>query len=280
MGQVVNTNVASLFAQRSLNNTNSSLNVALQRLSSGLRINGARDDAAGLALATRFSAQISGLEQANRNANDGISMLQTAEGALNEVTNGLQRIRELAVQSANGTVTTADRANLQAEVLSVQNEIIRISDSTRFGNRTVIGNTSSTKIMVGFRSASANNLISVSTVNIDSTGTYGIGTALSTNTKVSSVANALSAVSIIDTALDRISNLRAKYGAAQNRLEIAARNNANVVENQSAAKSRILDADFARESANLTRSQILQQAGVAMLAQANALPQTALSLLG
>jgi len=165
-------------------------------------------------------------------------------------------------------------------VLSVQNEILRISDSTRFGNRVVIGNTSAAKIMVGFRSASANNMISVSTVNIDSTGTYGIGTALSTTTKVSTVANALSTVSMIDTALDRISNLRAKYGAAQNRLELASRNNANVVENQSAARSRITDADFVRESANLTRAQILQQAGIAMLSQANALPQTALSLLG
>lgn len=280
MPLTVNTNVQAMFAQRALGKSQSDLNTSLQRLSSGLRINSARDDATGLALATRFSAQIRGLEQANRNANDGISMLQTAEGALEEVTNGLQRIRELAVQASNGTLTTSDRTDLNNEVSQIQSEIQRISDSTQFGNRLVLGSTNSAKLQVGFKDGSANNMVTVSTVDIHTNTTYGVKSALDSTTTVSTVAKAQSAIGIVDSVLDKVNKLRAKYGAVQNRLEIAVRNNESIVENQNAAKSRIQDADFARETANLTKSQILQQAGVAMLSQANTLPQTALSLLG
>jgi flagellin len=253
---------------------------SLQRLSSGLRINSAKDDAAGLAISERFTAQIRGLEQANRNANDGISMLQTAEGALDEVGNMLQRMRELAVQAANGTVSDADKKSLDDEFTELRDEIVRITDTTEFNGTSLLGSTNSVNFQVGFQNGS-NNQIKISFLDLADTeisagglksvalGSFGISTAGSAST----------ALGRLDAAIDAISAKRADFGAKQNRLESTVRNNASIIENQSAARSRTMDADFAAETANLTRAQILQQAGTAMLAQANAIPQNVLSLL-
>ena len=280
MAQVINTNVMSLNSQRVLMNSQSSMATSLERLSSGLRINRAKDDAAGLAISQRFTAQIRGLEQANRNANDGISLLQTAEGALDEVTNMLQRMRELGVQAMNGTVSASDRNSLNDEFVELRAEIDRVFKSTEFNGTNLLGTTASLTMQVGFK-AGANYQIKISTFNMGSR-TYaagGVSFVVATTTAISTVAKASGMVSKLDAALDNISAKRADFGAKQNRLEATVRNNANVIENQSAARSRVMDTDFAKETANLTRTQILQQAGVAMLAQANALPQNVLSLL-
>ena len=275
MPQVINTNMMSLNTQRALNRSQGSMQTSLERLSSGLRINRAKDDAAGLAISERFTAQIRGLEQANRNANDGISLLQTAEGALEEATNALQRMRELAVQAIDSTVNSKDKASLDAEYQALADEINRNTNATKFNGVLVIGSTATLTFQIGFE-ADANNQITVSTFDVASAS--GVGSALTGG--IATQGSASYMVSAIDVALDKISSIRAKFGAAQNRLESTVRNNANIIENQSAARSRILDADFARETANLTRTQILQQAGTAMLAQANQLPQNVLSLLG
>ncbi len=274
MAQVINTNVFSLNAQRALNRSQMSMQTSLQRLSSGLRINSAKDDAAGLAISERFTAQIRGLEQANRNANDGISMLQTAEGAMSEIANSLQRMRELAVQAINDTVSASDKASLDDEYQALATEITRNVDSTEFNGTKVIGAAATLTFQVGFK-ADANNQVTVTTVDVDAASgvASAIGGAISTKGSASYMVKAL------DVAINKISEIRADFGAAQNRLESVVRNNANIIENQSAARSRIQDADFARETANLTRTQILQQAGAAMLAQANAVPQNVLSLL-
>ena len=280
MAQVINTNVMSLNSQRALGKSQSSMQTSLERLSSGLRINRAKDDAAGLAISERFSSQIRGLEQATRNANDGISLLQTAEGALSEVENSLQRMRELSVQAANGTYNSSDRASLQDEFRALQNEIDRISNVTEFNNINLLGSTDSVDLQVGWENG-ANNTITLQRKNIASTsnGVGGMSDAISTNVSIGGAAAATSAMAVLSNAIDAISSLRADFGAVQNRLESAVRNMDNVIENQSAARSRVLDADFARETANLTRTQILQQAGTAMLAQANSMPQNVLSLL-
>jgi flagellin len=281
MASFINTNVNSINAQRQLNTSQSAMQVALERLSSGLRINRAKDDAAGLAISERFTAQIRGLEIANRNANDGISFLQTAEGAMGEIANSLQRMRELAVQARNGTVSTADKASLDDEFQELKNEIKRITDTVEFNNTNLLGNTASLEFQVGFENG-ANNQIKISTLDMVSRtfATGGIGQALSTIASIKTVAGASVAISLMDSALDKVSERRADFGAKQNRLEATVRNNSNIIENQSAARSRVRDADFAMETANLTRAQILQQAGVAMLAQANAQPQSVLTLLG
>ncbi len=283
MAQVINTNVMSLNSQRVLMNSQSSMATSLERLSSGLRINRAKDDAAGLAIAQRMTAQIRGLEQANRNANDGISLLQTAEGALDEVTNMLQRMRELSVQSMNGTVSQSDRASLNDEFTELKLEIDRIFDSTEFNGTNLLGTTASLTMQVGFK-AGGSYQIKISTFNMASRTHAGGGISYIVNTNaataISTVTKASAMVSKLDAALDNISAKRADFGAKQNRLEATVRNNSNGIENQSAARSRVMDTDFAKETANLTRTQILQQAGTAMLAQANALPQNVLSLLG
>ncbi len=274
MAQVINTNVFSLNAQRALNSSQSSMQTSLQRLSSGLRINAAKDDAAGLAISERFTAQIRGLEQANRNANDGISLLQTGEGAMAEISNSLQRMRELAVQARNATVSSADKASLNDEYKALAAEITRNVDSTEFNGTKVIGAAATLTFQIGFE-ANANNQVKVSTKDVDAASgvASAIGGTISTSTGASTM------IAAVDAALDKVSEIRADFGAAQNRLESVVRNNSNIIENQSAARSRILDADFAKETANLTRTQILQQAGSAMLAQANQLPQNVLSLL-
>ena len=280
--QVVNTNVFSLNSQRALTTSQNSMQTSLERLSSGLRINRAKDDAAGLAISERFTAQIRGLEQANRNANDGISMLQTAEGALDEVGNMLQRMRELAVQSRNGTVSDSDKKSLNAEYLQLRDEMDRIFKSTEFNGTSLLGKTSSLVMQVGFK-AGADHQIKVSTFNMTSRTYAGGGISFivgaTASRQISAASKASFMISKLDAAIDNISKKRADFGAKQNRLESAVRNNASIIENQSAARSRVMDADFAAETANLTRSQILQQAGTAMLAQANAMPQTVLSLL-
>ena len=275
MALTVNTNVASLNAQRNLSNSQSSLNVSLQRLSSGLRVNSAKDDAAGLAIAERMNAQVRGLSVGIRNAGDGISLAQTAEGALGSVTEALQRMRELSVQSANATNGTADRASLDAEFQDLGTEIGRILAGTEFnGSAILAGDAGAQNFQIGANN-SANDRISVTTTDMSADADI---TAV-TGTDVTTSANAQGAIDLIDTALDTVNSERATLGAVQSRIEIAVRSLETTRENTAAARGRIVDADFAAETANLTRAQILQQAGVAMLSQANTLPQSALALL-
>jgi flagellin len=274
MAQYINTNISSLNTQRALNRSQTSLQTSLQRLSSGLRINSAKDDAAGLAISERFTTQIRGLNQGVRNANDAISLAQTGEGALQEVTNALQRIREIAVQAVNATNSDADRLSLQEEVSQLQAEITRISGTTFNGTQIIGSGATSFVFQVG---ANAGDTISVTTTDITSAAGYA---SVVTNGNVSVASAAEDLISSVDTFLDAVNSTRAELGAVQNRFESVIRNGQNVAENLTASRSRIQDADFAAETANLTRSQILQQAGVAMLSQANALPQNVLALLG
>ena len=272
MAQIINTNIMSLNAQRNLSSSQNALATSLERLSSGLRINSAKDDAAGLAISERFTAQIRGLNQAVRNANDGISLAQTAEGAMAEVTNNLQRIRELAVQSANETNSTSDRASLQAEVTQLLAEIDRVASQTEFNGTALLdGSFATAQFQVG---ANATDIITVtSAVNV-TTDDLDVD-----DVDISSVAGATLALTAVDAALDEVSGFRGEFGAIQNRFESVIANLQISVENQSAARSRIRDADFAAETAELTRAQILQQAGVSVLSQANAQPQSVLALL-
>ena len=269
MSSVINTNINSLNAQRNLTKNANSLATSMQRLSSGLRINSAKDDAAGLGISDRMTSQVNGLNQGVRNANDGISLAQTAEGALGTMTDMFQRMRELAVQAANGTNGTSDLANLDAEYQSLKTEIGRIGTSTKFNNLAILaGDAGAQTFQVG---ANAGDTTSVTTLAA-TTYTAGLG-ALTTTTLASAEITAL------DTSLQLVSTDRATYGAAQNTMTFAVQNLQNASENQSAARSRILDADFATETANLSRTQILQQAGTAMVAQANQQPQGVLALL-
>lgn len=276
MALAINTNIASLNAQRHLLGATASIGKTFERLSSGLRINRAADDAAGLSIATRMTAQVRGLNQAVRNANDAISLVQVAEGALGETTNALQRIRELAVQAANDTMTASDRLDLQDEVTQMLAEIDRIAVDTEFNNQKLlsggfktaktfhVGADAGQNIAVSIRPATTKSLLSVGTKTVN------ISTQRSANLTISR----------IDSALDSVSDIRARLGAFQNRFDSVIANLSNVMENTSAARSRILDADIAAETANLTKNAILQQAGTAILAQANQQPQIALQLLG
>ena len=266
MPQTINTNVSSLNAQRNLTTSQNSLATSMQRLSSGLRVNSARDDAAGLAIADRMNAQVRGINVAIRNANDGISLAQTAEGALATVTDALQRMRELAVQAQNGSNGTSDRANLDAEYQQLSAEIARIAAQTKFNGIAIVGaGAGAQTFQVG-----ANN---GDTLTVTTTAVTAVGGGLTT------AAAASTALSAIDTSLDVITTNRATYGAAMSRFEFAISNLRISGENQSAARGRIMDADFAAETAELARSQILQQAGTAMVAQANQVPQQVLQLL-
>lgn len=274
MSLYVNTNVSALNAQRQLINSGNSLDSSFKRLSSGFRINSAADDAAGLQISNRLTSQIQGLDQAIRNANDGISLAQTAEGAMDEITNALQRIRTLAVQSQNGINNSADRTALQKEVSALKTEISRIATTTQFGGVALLNGSYSSKFLVG---ANANQNISV---NLSRTGGFG-ASGLSIGTlSIATVANASAALASIDSAIKSIDSKRADLGALQNRFQSTIRNLSNIVENVSSARSRIRDTDFAKETAELTRSQILQQASTTILSQANQRPQSALSLLG
>lgn len=273
MALVVNTNVASLTAANHLNGTRSSMEQAMERLSSGKRVNGASDDAAGLAIASRMTTQIMGLNQSIRNANDAISLAQTAEGALIEIENMLQRMRELAVQSETGTNDTDDRTYMDLEFEALKTEITRIASSTKFNDQALFSTTASTTFTfaIGYNSTASVDELALELSQI---GSYGGAT-----TDIGALASVPAAITAIDSELDVIRAERADLGAKINRLSYTVDNMANVVVNTEAARSRIIDADFASESSALSRAQILQQAGTAMLAQANAAPQTVLALL-
>jgi len=274
MALFVNSNISSLNAQRQLINSGKSLDTAFQRLSSGLRINSAADDAAGLQISNRLTSQIQGLDQAIRNANDGISLAQVAEGAMDEITTALQRIRVLSVQSQNGINSSSDRLALQKEVSALKAEISRIATTTQFGGVKILDGKYSSSFLVG---ANAGQSISV---NISRTGGgYGTSGLNLATISIATLTGASSALTKIDSAINAIDAKRADLGAIQNRFQSTIRNLSNIVENVSSARSRIRDTDFAKETAELTRAQILQQASTTILAQSNQRPQQALSLL-
>jgi len=281
MAQVINTNIMSLNAQRNLNTTTASLASSVQRLSSGLRINSAKDDAAGLAISERFSTQIRGLEVAARNANDGISLAQTAEGALTEIGNNLQRIRELAVQSRNATNSDSDRAALDAEVQQLKAEINRVADNTDFnGIKLLDGSFTKAAFQVGANQGQIIEVDAIINAKVDELikdpGASG-GSASADG--VTSPADADNMILAMDNALNAVNKSRAELGAIQNRFSSVVANLNSTSENLSASRSRIRDTDYAKETSELTRTQILQQAGTAMLAQAKSMPQSVLSLL-
>lgn len=269
MAMTVNTNSFSMNAQRQLMKTEGGLQTAMQRLSSGLRINSAKDDAAGLQIANRMSAQIGGLSVAMRNANDGISLAQTAEGAMEEMTSSLLRMRELALQASNGTYGATDLDALDAEYQALNTEIGRIASTTEFNGNVLLQGGTSFSIAVDYKTGSTNNI----TVAIADVAGAAAGGDLQDAT------NANTAIGAVDTAIQLVDTERANLGAAQNRLTSTINNLANVRENLTASRSRVMDTDFAAETANLSKYQVMQQAGTAVLAQANAIPQNVLSLL-
>ncbi|MCB9623965.1 MAG: flagellin FliC [Sandaracinus sp.] len=280
MAMSIVTNTQSINAQRNLAKSGKALQSAMGQLSSGLRINRAGDDAAGLAISENLKAQTRSLGQAERNANDGISLLQTAEGGMAEVGDMLGRMRELAVQSSSDTVSDNERAFIQQEFTALVEEVDRIANTTEFnGTKLLDGSATGLEFQVGMRN-DANDRISVDLADMTSAtlGTGGGGAALST-AGLDSKANAQGAIDIIDDAIADVSGGRANVGATENRLQVTISNLGTARENLSAANSRIRDADIAQTSAELTRNNILQQAGVSVLAQANASPQMALSLI-
>jgi len=279
MSQTINTNLASLNAQRNLAASQGALTTSMQRLSSGLRVNSARDDAAGLAIAERMNAQVRGMNVAARNANDAISLAQTAEGAIGRLGEALQRMRELAVQSANGTNNSGDRANLQTEFGQLQAEVTRLINGTQFnGTHLFNGAAANFTFQVGAGTNPGIDTIDVAGTNL----TVNVRDAVAATTIAISgttATSATAAITALDSAINEVTTSRALYGAAQNRFEGVIANLRVAAENLTAARSRIMDADFAVETANLSRAQILQQAGNAMVAQANQIPQMVLQLL-
>lgn len=278
MALVVNTNVASLNAQRNLSSSASNLAGSLQRLSSGLRINSAKDDAAGLAVATGLESLTRGNDVAIRNANDGISVGQTAEGALGQITGNLQRIREIAVQSSNSSITDTQRGNLQKEADQLTQEISRTVQTTNFNGQALLSGTTTLTFQVG-ASGQSDNQVTFSTAELTAIAGYAADLTATGTIDISTSAGASAALSALDEAISSVTTQRATFGSVQNRFQAVVANLSNYNENLTAAKSRIMDTDFAAETANLTRNQILQQAGTAILAQANTLPQSALTLL-
>ena len=301
MPQIINTNLASLNAQRNMSASQGSLMVSMQRLSSGMRVNSAKDDAAGLAIAERMNTQVRGMAVAIRNANDGISFAQTAEGALGKVGDMLQRMRELAVQSANGTNNADDRNALNNEFALLQQEITRLSSNTNFNGNPVLTGSTPTTFQVG-ANATTNDVITMTGADIltlttaagsnqgaladvadatktDILNTGAAGTGATYDIYAPGTQGALDSVAKIDLALAQVNTARSTFGAAQNRFDAVISSLQVSVESQSAARSRIMDADYASETANLSRAQILQQAGNAMVSQANQLPQQVLALL-
>ena len=302
--QVVNTNVGASIAQNALTKNDRALNTAMEQLSTGKRINSAADDAAGLAVATRMTSQVKGLEVAIRNANDGISMVNTAEGSLEEIENMLQRMRELALQASTGTTDVADRNYMNLEYHNLISEIDRIAENTEWNGRTILNNTangasgatasSSVSFVVGTKASqtisvdfgnfsnttsgimASFEISGVGTGTVTVTGTAGSISAASTSAALSVASTAITA---IDTAIAAVSQQRATFGAVSNQLEYAVDNLTNIKTNTEASRSRIQDTDYAKVTAELARTQIIQQAGTAMLAQANQMPQTVLSLL-
>ena len=304
MAVYVNTNISSLNGRRYLNNVQNSLTTTYQRLSSGMRINSAKDDAAGLQIADRLTTQINGLNQGNRNTNDGIALAQTMEGALDETTNMLQKIRTLAVQAANGTNTADDRKALKAEGDSLVAEITRIANQTKFGGKTIlkgatagsiyntVGNNVKGSVGQITLQVGANNGDQISfdvgnfTFEKILANAKGVGAATKgadkngTAVLLSTASSAKAVIELMDVMIAKVDEQRSGLGAIQNRLESSIRNQSNVAANQSDARSRIRDADFAEESANLSQQSIIQQAATSMLMQANSRPQLALSMLG
>ncbi|MFY9811043.1 flagellin [Aquabacterium sp.] len=307
MASSINTNVVALNSQRALSSSQGSLATSMQRLSSGLRINSAKDDAAGLAIAERMSTQVKGMNVAIRNANDGISFAQTAEGSLSKIGDNLQRMRELAVQSRNATNSEGDRTNLQKEFSQLQQEIDRTIKGAKFNGVSMFSSSATTlefqvgagtsgtdKITVnaatlgGGAAGTAGDAIAATSGQValvmnvvtsgNTTGAAGTGIAIGGTSAISG-SQIDDAINVIDKALNQINDKRAEFGAVQNRFDAVVSQLQVSVENESAARGRIMDADFATETANLSRSQILQQAGTAMIAQANQLPQSVLSLL-
>ena len=310
MSMYINTNVSSLNAQRNMMNSTKSLDTSYTRLASGLRINSAKDDAAGLQISNRLTSQVNGLDQGNRNANDGISVAQTAEGAMDEVTSMLQRMRTLAQQSANGSNSSDDRDALQAEYKQLSTEINRVANDTTFGGQKLLAGGYSGTFQVGadagqtisFKMTTAFTMSSIASVtkgsatvaavvaSTDTTGadawvvTQGGASTSVTWSTISDISgstdsNAQLAFANLDKMIQVVDSKRAELGAVQNRFDSTIRNQANISENVSAARSRIRDADFATETANMTKQNILQQAASSILAQANQRPQSALSLL-
>jgi flagellin len=280
---VINTNYLALVSQNNLTKSQSALGSAIQRLSSGLRINSAKDDAAGQAIANRFTANIRGLTQAARNANDGISIAQTTEGSLNEINNNLQRIRELTVQAYNGTNSSDDLNSINAEIKQRLDEIQRVADQTQFNGIKVLNgsSTSGIAIQVG---ANDNETITISGTDANVSTLLSGTSAITSNGLTITVSGGVSVVTSgalaeIDAAINNVDKMRSDLGAIQNRFESTIANLNNTITNLSASRSRIEDADYAVEVSNMTRAQILQQAGTAVLAQANQVPQTMLSLL-
>ena len=280
MSSVINTNVGSLTAQRNLSASQASLSQSMQRLSSGLRINSAKDDAAGLAIAERMNAQVRGMNVAIRNANDGISLAQTAEGALSKVGDALQRMRELAVQSRNATNSSSDKDSLNKEFGQLQSEITRVLGGTSFNGKKMLGSDATTMTFQIGANTTADDIVDITsedmTANSDITAVTGSTAVIDSSATSGDIATV---IDNIDTAIDTINDQRATFGATQGRFDAIIANLQQSVEAQSAARSRIMDADFASETANMSRAQILQQAGTAMVAQANQLPQQVLSLL-
>jgi flagellin len=278
MPAVINTNLLSLNAQRNTSTSQSSLSVAMQRLSSGLRVNSAKDDAAGLSIADRMQSQVRGMNVAQRNANDGISLAQTAEGALSKVGDSLQRMRELAVQARNATNTTSDLDSIGEEYSQLGSEIQRVLGGTTFNGRAILAGDSGTQTFQIGANTTSNDSVDVVTTDMTSdTSITAVTNGAITN--ASSTTDLATIIDNIDTAITTVSSERSTLGASQNRFDAIISNLQISVENQTAARSRIMDADFASETANLSRAQILQQAGNAMIAQANQLPQQVLSLL-
>jgi flagellin len=286
MPSIINSNINSLTAQRNLGMSQASLATSMQRLSSGLRVNSAKDDAAGLAIAERMNAQVKGMNVAIRNANDGISLSQTAEGALGKVGDSLQRMRELAVQSRNATNSDSDKDSLDKEFGELAKEIQRVLGGASFNGKHVLGaDAGSLTFQVG-ANTTTDDSISITTTNMTSaseiTTVAGTDNAGASRAKIDSSADATAIATVIDdldAALDKVNSERATLGASQSRFDAVIGNLQVAAENQTAARSRIVDADFAAETANLSRAQILQQAGTAMVAQANQLPQQVLTLL-
>ncbi|MGE8097948.1 flagellin domain-containing protein [Pseudomonas brassicacearum] len=278
----VNTNVASLSVQKNLNNAANALQTSMTRLSSGLKINSAKDDAAGLQIATRMSSQIRGQTVAIKNANDGISMAQTAEGALQETTNILQRMRELAVQARNGTNGTADQAATNAEFTQMSDELTRISQATNLNGKNLLdGSAGSMTLQVGSNTGTANQITLTLSTKFDAVSlSVGSGTTVLTGATSAAAGSAIDgAITAIDAAIASVGAVRANLGAAQNRLTSTISNLQNVNENATAALGRVQDTDFAAETAQLTKQQTLQQASTSVLAQANQLPSAVLKLL-
>ena len=274
---VINTNVSALYAQNALKTNSRAMNTAMQQLSTGSRINSAKDDAAGLAIGQNMTSQVRGLNQAVRNANDGINMLQTAEGAMVEVSNMLQRMRELAVQASNGTYSTTQRGYLQKEFSALSSQITSINTQTKW-NGTAVLSAATTKFQVGAASGQTVSVI-VSATTLAVLGISGATFTLSGATVASGMANASSAITNLDSALGKINTQRANLGATINRLAYAADNLTNISSNLTASRSTIMDTDYAIATTQLSKTQIIQQAATAMLAQANQQPQSVMALL-